>query len=88
MKGLLIFLIVFVFYTGGYCQKPESIDYQALVRNAAGELVILKTVSLRLSIVAGSPSGIVVYSETQASATDKDGLISLKIGNGKDKIQR
>jgi hypothetical protein len=85
MKGLLIFLIVFVFYTDGYCQKPESIDYQALIRNASGQLVISKIVSFRLSIVAGSPSGFVVYSETQSSATNKDGLVSLKVGTGKDK---
>jgi hypothetical protein len=85
MKGLLFFLIVFVFYTSGYGQKPESVDYQALVRNAAGQLVVSRTVSFRLSIVAGSPSGFVVYSETQSSVTNKDGLISLKIGAGKDK---
>jgi hypothetical protein len=85
MKGLLIFLIVFVFYTYGYGQKPESIDYQTQVRNASGQLVVSKTVSFRLSIVAGSPAGFVVYSETQSSATDKEGLISLKIGTGKDK---
>jgi hypothetical protein len=85
MKGLLLFLIVFVFYTGGYSQKPESLDYQALVRNAAGQLVVSKTVSFRLSIVAGSPSGFEVYSEIQSSATNNDGLISLKIGAGKDR---
>ncbi len=85
MKGVLIFLIVFVFYAGGFSQKPESIDYQALVRNKSGEPVISKTVSFRLSIIAGRPSGFVVYSETQTSLTDKDGLVSLAIGTGKDK---
>jgi hypothetical protein len=85
MKGLLIFLIVFVFYTGGYSQKPGSIDYQALIRNASGQLVISKTVRFRLSIVAGSPSGFVVYSETQSSVTNKDGLVSLKVGTGNNK---
>jgi hypothetical protein len=85
MKRLLIFLIVFVFYADGYGQKPESIDYQTLVRNTTGELVISKTVSLKLSIVAGSPTGFIVYSEIQTGATDKYGLISIKVGAGKDK---
>jgi hypothetical protein len=85
MKGLLIFLIVFVFYVRASGQKPESFDYQAQVRNATGELVLSKTVSLKLSIVAGNPSGFVVYSETQTTTTNQDGLISIKIGTGKNK---
>lgn len=85
MKGLLIILIVYVFSVCGYSQKSGTIDYQALVRNKSGELVVLRTVTLRLSILEGSPAGTVVYSETQTAATNNDGLISLSIGTGTDK---
>lgn len=85
MKRSLFFFIAFVFCLNGSGQKPDSLSYQTLVRDAAGEPVVSKPVSFRLSILAGSPSGIVVYSETQTSTTDADGLVSLNIGNGSDK---
>lgn len=85
MKGLLLFFIAFVFSSCGYGQKPESFSYQALVRNDTGELVVSKPVSFRLSILAGNASGVVVYIETQTATTNKEGLISLEIGNGSDK---
>jgi hypothetical protein len=82
MRRLLLFLIAFVFCLSGSGQKPESFNYKTLVRNVTGESVISRSVSFRLSILAGSPSGVVVYSETQTSTTDKEGLASLEIGNG------
>ena len=85
MKGLLLFFIAFILYLSGFGQKPDSFFYQALVRNATGELVILKPVSFRISILAGNASGVVVYIETQTATTNREGLISLAIGNGSDK---
>jgi hypothetical protein len=85
MKGLFLFLIAFVFCISGSGQKPESFYYEALVRDETGQLVISKSVSFRLSILAGNVSGVVVYSETQKATTNKDGLISLTIGNGSDR---
>jgi hypothetical protein len=85
MKGLLIFFTAVVFSLYAYGQKVESFSYQAVVRNGTGELVISKPVSFRLSILAGNASGVVVYGETQTANTNREGLISLTIGNGSDK---
>jgi hypothetical protein len=85
MKGLFLFFVAFVFCLQGYGQKPESFYYQALVRNGTGELVVSKPLSFRISILAGSASGVGVYIETQKATTNKDGLITLTIGNGSDK---
>jgi hypothetical protein len=85
MKGLSLFFIAFVFCLSGSGQKPESFYYQALVRNEKGELVTSKEVSFRISILAGSASGVVLYTELQRAATDTDGLISLSIGTGSGK---
>jgi len=85
MKGLLLFFIAFVFCLHVNGQKAESFFYQALVRNETGELVVSKPVSFRISILAGNTSGVVVYIETQTASTNKEGLISLAIGNGSDK---
>ena len=85
MKGLFLFFAAFVFCLHGYGQKPESFYYQALIRNGTGELVVSKPLSFRISILAGSASGVGVYIETQKATTNKDGLITLTIGNGSDK---
>jgi hypothetical protein len=85
MKGLFLFFVAFVFCLNGYGQKPESFYYQARVRNGTGELVVSKPLSFRISIIAGSASGVGVYIETQKATTNKDGLITLTIGNGSDK---
>jgi hypothetical protein len=85
MKGSLFFFIAFVFCLNSAGQEPESFSYQVLVRNAAGEPVVSKPVSFRISILSGSPSGYTVYSETQTSSTNEDGLASLTIGTGSEK---
>jgi len=82
MRRLLLFFIAFVFCLSASGQKPESFYYQALVRKLTGEVVVSGPVSFRLNILAGSPSGVVVYSETQTGTTDRDGLATLEIGNG------
>lgn len=85
MKGLLLFFIAFVFCLSGTGQKTESFSYQALVRDDTGQLVVSKPVSFRISVLAGNPSGVVVYMETETATTNSDGLISLSIGTGSDK---
>jgi hypothetical protein len=62
---------------------PERMSYQAVIRNSSGELVKNSTVSIQISILHGSASGIVVYCETQNAATNTNGLVTLAIGEGK-----
>lgn len=85
MKGLLLFFIAFVFCFSINGQKPESFNYETLVRTEKGELVVLKPASFRISILAGNTSGVAVYLETQTASTNRDGLVSLTIGTGSDK---
>jgi hypothetical protein len=85
MKRLLssFFCVVFCLMLTG--QKPESISYQAIVHNMAGEVVAAKTVSVKFSIIAGNISDTAVYSERHIVTTDINGLISLVIGSGDEK---
>jgi hypothetical protein len=85
MKGLLLFFIAFVFCAAGICQMPESISYQTVVRNASGESVKTKPVAFRFSILSGSITGTVVYSESQTGTTNSDGIVSFSIGSGTEK---
>lgn len=85
MKRLILSFLAFVFCFMGICQVPESFNYQAIVRNIAGEVVSTKAVSFKFSILIGSTSGTVVYSEKHGVTTNQSGLISLAIGNGTEK---
>ena len=63
-------------------QAPQKMSYQAVIRNSADSLLISTPVGMRISLVQGTPSGTVVFSETQAATTNSNGLVSLQIGMG------
>lgn len=86
MKRFKLFFLAFVTCIIATGQMPESFNYQVIVRNAAGEVVVKKPVSCRFSILIGSASGTVVYSEKHGVITDQFGLISIAIGNGTEKM--
>jgi len=66
----------------GFSQAPQKINFQSILRNTNGEVVANKAVSLRISILSGSLTSTLVYSEIHTKTTDASGLISLQIGNG------
>jgi hypothetical protein len=66
----------------GLAQVPDAFNYQAVVRNNAGEILANQNVSFRISILQGSESGTVMYSETHTISTNAFGLVNLKVGEG------
>ena len=81
MKKLSFFSLLLV-SSMALAQSPNALSYQAVVRNSSNELVKSQNVSCRFSILKGSVSGTVVYSETQSQATNVNGLLTSRIGNG------
>jgi hypothetical protein len=65
-----------------FAQAPQAFNFQAVVRNAAGNLVSEENVDVTLSILSGSASGAKVYEETFNAKTDKAGVLSLSVGKG------
>ena len=63
-------------------QAPESFKYQAVLRNARGDLKASTATVIGIEILKGSTTGIKVYSETHNVTTDSYGLINLEIGKG------
>lgn len=63
-------------------QAPQRMSYQAVVRNASGNLVANANVGIRISILQGSASGTAVYIETHTVTTNENGLATLQIGGG------
>jgi hypothetical protein len=82
MKTKSFLLLSFAFYLLSLPLFPQGFNYQALVRNASGTILADQNVGFRFSILQGSTTGTVVYSETHDLNTDGQGVVSLVIGNG------
>lgn len=65
-------------------QSPQKMSYQCVVRNTSGALVTNHAVGLRISILKGSATGSVVFSETYSPVpqTNANGLLTIEIGSG------
>jgi hypothetical protein len=59
-----------------------GINYQAVARKLNGTVVANEDVSVRISILGGSPDGTVQYQETHSVTTNQLGLFTLQIGKG------
>ncbi len=81
MKKLLLFAGLFLGALA-FAQAPEQMSYQAVVRNASGQLIQNQNVGVKVSILQNSDSGTVVYSERLTGTTNTNGLVSLAIGTG------
>jgi len=81
-KCLLIFLVVFSFTVMSFSQTPQSIPYQAVARNSAGNLLVNQSVGLRFTIRESSGTGTIDYQETQTVTTNNLGLFNVNIGSG------
>jgi len=62
--------------------RSQSLSYQNIAMNAAGQHLVNQPISLRLSILVGSASGTVAYVETQATTTNATGAYSVQVGSG------
>ncbi len=61
---------------------PRGFSYQAVARDASGQLIGRRNVAVRFALRTGSPQGQIVYAETHNVQTDDFGLFSLNIGRG------
>ncbi len=80
-RNLLLFLISF-YILKTFAQAPQSFQYQAVVRDAAGTALVNQPVNFQVSILSGSITGTVVYSETHTSSTNAYGIVTLNVGGG------
>jgi hypothetical protein len=71
---------------GVWGQAPQKMSYQSVMRNANNTVIAKCTVGLRISILQGGPTGTAVYSETHITPTDQNGLLSVQIGTGENKV--
>jgi hypothetical protein len=81
MKKSIFFLTMFWLSLCAFAQTLEAFKYQAVARDLSGNPLINQDISIKISILSGSPQGTMVYSELHELATNSLGLFDLEIGN-------
>jgi hypothetical protein len=82
MKKLFTLSLVILMTCYVFAQSPQKMSYQCVIRNTGGALVTNQIVRIRISILQGTSTGSVVYTETQTPTTNANGLVSIEIGGG------
>ena len=83
IKVLFLFFLL-IFSNNTYSQTPESINYQAVMRNNIN-IISNQQISIKFNINIVDPSGALgtlVYSENHNTQTNNNGLVNLAIGLG------
>jgi len=62
-------------------QSPQSMNYQAILRDAQGQILANKDVEIGIAILQGSSEGVEVFSENHSVTTNDFGLVNLQIGS-------
>lgn len=82
MKKIFTLFAAVVISVTALAQAPQTMGYQAVIRNNGNALVVSTTVGMQMSILQGSSSGTPVYVETQTPTSNTNGLVSFGIGSG------
>ena len=85
-KSFLLFVVAMVAAMSVWSQVPQTLTYQAVVRDAEGRLICNSNVGVRISILQGSENGTAVYSDHQAVATNANGLFTILVGREENSL--
>jgi hypothetical protein len=82
MRSFYLCILFFAVALISNGQPPQKMSYQMVIRNSANVLVSNQQVSTKISIMQGSATGSVVFSEAHTAITNANGLMSIIIGAG------
>ncbi len=82
MKTYLLFVVLLFSSVAVFAQIPQAFNYQAVARDANGNILPNQYISVKFSIITGSPQGGLIYMETQQKTTNQFGLFSAEVGRG------
>ena len=81
-KFYAIFCLAITSLTQLQAQAPQGFNYQATVRNSAGDLIVNTNVYFRFNIMQGSQTSLPVFTEIHYAPTDDLGQVNIVIGQG------
>jgi hypothetical protein len=84
MKTRKLFLMLFtILMTASlFAQAPQKVNYQAVCRDNAGNIIAAQPVDLRITIQDQNPGGTSLYQETHSLVTNNFGLVNIAVGGG------
>ena len=82
LKNQILFFTSIFISLFTLAQAPEAMNYQAVIRDASGNIVANQSVGIRIDILQGTANGISIYQETFTSNTSSYGLVALQLGTG------
>ena len=84
MKKFTSLLVALFIVTGILAQAPAQFKYQAVLRDADGQIMANEDVTLDISILRSDVSGSSVFDEQHIVTTTELGVINLDIGSVSD----
>ena len=81
MKKIFYTLVLCFISISVLAQAPQSFNYQAVLRDDAGEPMVSESVTVDIEILQGRATGSAVFNETHNTETNEFGLINLQIGS-------
>ncbi len=86
MKNFLTLILISFIPSILFAQSPQSIPYQAVVRNADGSVMsnIAMTMTFKIHDVAAA--GTIVYQESHSTTSNAQGLVVLQVGQGQASV--
>ncbi len=82
MKRIIYTLALVLAASIALAQAPQAFKYQAIARDANGQIYANQNMSYQISILQGNASGNAVYVETHNVTSNDFGLVNLNIGQG------
>ncbi len=83
LKNLLLLTLAnMLMITSIISQAPAKMSYQAVIRDNSDNLITEQEIGVQISILQGSEVGTAVFVETHTATTNKNGLVTLMIGDG------
>jgi hypothetical protein len=79
---MMLISVMLCFAESTRAQAPQSIPYQAVARDASGNLLQNQPISVLFTITDLSSNGTVIYQEHQSATTNNFGLFTVNIGTG------
>jgi hypothetical protein len=81
MKRLAYFLFLFVLSQQLLAQAPSRFNYQAVLRDPAGNIMEAQNVAVTINLLEGGIDGTQVFTETHNTTTNDFGMVNLMIGS-------
>lgn len=83
MRRTVFVIVAFLLFLCSLeAQERHGFRYQAIARNANGELLVEREITFRIGLLKGGFEGTEIYSEIHELKTNKHGMVSLVIGDG------